>query len=83
MPKMRFAKQCAEELRKEDKNSQVSVYYIRRLVKMNLVPSVDVGSGRRLINYDALVRYLATGKAENAETVPEIAPFSLYHNKAR
>ena len=59
--RMRFPRQALEELRRMDPETPVSLAMIRRLVKTGTIPSVIVGNGRRrLINFDALLDYLAT-----------------------
>ena len=58
--RMRFPAQALEELRRADPDTPVSLKMIRRLMKTGAVPSVPVGGGtRRLVNYDALLTYLA------------------------
>lgn len=58
--RMRFPAQALEELRRDDPGTPVSLKMIRRLMKTGIVPSVPVGNGnRRLLNYDALLAYLA------------------------
>lgn len=56
--RMRFPAQALEELRREDPGTQVTLHYIRRLAATGRVPYVLIGR-RRLLNYDALVAYLA------------------------
>lgn len=56
--RMRFPAQALEELKKEDPNTSVTVNYIRALAKTGKVPVVMLGR-RHLINYDALLDYLA------------------------
>jgi hypothetical protein len=55
--RMRFAKQCVDELRRIDPSSRVSVHLVRCLAKRGVVASVQIGN-RNLINFDALLRYL-------------------------
>lgn len=62
--RMRFAKQAIEELRKEDPETRVTEHYLRKLIKTGAVPSVKIGNNRRLINYDALLEYLASPHEE-------------------
>lgn len=63
--RMRFPAQALEELRRDDPGTPVSLPMIRRLMKTGAVPSVPVGNGnRRLINYDALLSYLAAPGAD-------------------
>lgn len=56
--RMRYPKQALAELRKEDPDTGVTLHMIRALAKQGKVPSVKGGRGY-LINYDALVAYLA------------------------
>ena len=60
---MRFPAQALAELRKDDPDTPVSLNYIRRLAASGKVPVVMVGR-RRLINYDALLDYLAHPEPE-------------------
>lgn len=72
--RMRFPAQALDELRKSDPETQVSLKMIRRLVHTGAIPSVPVGNGsRRLLNYDALLDYLAAPPADKpAERVQGI-----------
>ena len=64
--RMRFPAQALEDLRKADPETPVTLNMIRRLMKTGAVPSVPVGGGkRRLVNYDALLAYLAAPVEEN------------------
>ncbi len=58
MVRMRFPAQALEELRKDDPDTPVTLNLIRTLVRRGTVPSVQVDRGR-LINYDALLDFLA------------------------
>ena len=57
--RMRFPPQALEELRRDDPNTKVTLNLIRTLVRQNIIPSVPIGR-RHLLNYDALVEYLAS-----------------------
>ncbi len=61
VPRMRGYKAAIAELKKRDPASAVSEYFLRRAVKQGLVPCVKAG-GRDLINFDALLAYLADPK---------------------
>jgi len=58
MARMRYAAQALELLRQEDPESCVSLNFIRSLAASGKIPVVQIGQ-RRLINYDALVEFLA------------------------
>ena len=60
---MRFPAQALDELRKDDPNTPVTLNYIRALAASGRVPVVKVGR-RRLINYDAMLEYLANPTEE-------------------
>lgn len=64
--RMRFAAQALEELHKEDPETPVTLHYVRSLAASGKVPVVRVGR-RRLINYDALLEYLANPTEEEPE----------------
>lgn len=75
MVRMRFASQALEELKREDPDTPITLNYIRTLARKGLVPCVEIGR-RRLINYDALLEYLAnpvSGKTEAAPGIRRIA----------
>ncbi len=63
---MRFPAQALEELRKDDPNTPVTLNYIRALAASGRVPVVKVGR-RRLINYDAMLEYLANPTEEHPQ----------------
>lgn len=63
---MRFPAQALEELRKDDPNTPVTLNYIRVLAASGRVPVVKVGR-RRLINYDAMLEYLANPTEEQSQ----------------
>lgn len=69
--RMRFPTQALEELRKDDPGTQVTLHYIRALARQGLIPCVQIGR-RRLLNYDALLEYLAHPIQEAPETVQGI-----------
>lgn len=62
-PRMRYPEQALAELKQEDPSTPVTVYMIRRLVAAGTVPSIQMGR-RRLLNYDALLAYLANPSAD-------------------
>ncbi len=73
--RMRFPAQALEELRRIDPETSVSLPMIRRLVKSGKVPSVPVGNGnRRLLNFDALLDFLAAPAEDKPEQVKGIRP---------
>lgn len=69
--RMRFPQQALEELKMDDPGTQVTLHYIRTIARQGLVPYVQIGR-RRLLNYDALLEYLAHPTQEAPETVQGI-----------
>lgn len=69
--RMRFPAQALEELKKDDPGTPVTLHFIRSLARQGLIPCVQVGR-RRLLNYDALVEYLANPSRDERETAPGI-----------
>lgn len=59
MARMRYAEQALELLKEEDPGTCVTLNYIRSLTASGKIPFVCNGPRRRLLNYDALVEFLA------------------------
>lgn len=66
VPRMRTAKEAAEEIRKVDPNTGITEYYVKQLALSGVIPSVMAGS-KRLINLDALFEYLQSHADEPTE----------------
>lgn len=60
MPRMRTAEKVLEEIKKQDPGTELTVSYIRRLIKAEAVPVVCVGR-KKLVDVDALIEKLADG----------------------
>lgn len=58
MARMRYPQQALELLKQEDPGTQVTLNFIRTLANNGSIPHVKVGR-RKLINYDALLEFLA------------------------
>ena len=71
MPRMRTVAKALEIIKAEDPGTEVSLYYIRRIVKAGAVPIATCGR-RVLVNVDALIELLASGYQLPAE--PELLP---------
>lgn len=56
-PRMRTIKGAVAFLKEQDPGSEITEYYIRRLVKTGEIPSLPVGC-KRLIDVDQLSDYL-------------------------
>lgn len=60
MPRMRLVKDAFEQLKKEDPETDITIYALRTIVKSGVVPTVRLGR-KLLINYDSLLDYLSFG----------------------
>lgn len=60
LPRMRTLDECYKELKQLDENTAVSKYFIRQLALSGAIPCVMCGA-KRLINFDALLIFLAKG----------------------
>lgn len=68
IPRMRTAAKVLEEIRADDPNSEVTLNYIRRIIRLGAVPVVECGR-KKLVNVDDVISLLASGY-----TIPEIEP---------
>ena len=57
LPRMRTIPQAVEELKKQDKDTAITVHYLRSLVKRGHIPSVNTGR-KILINLDTIGEYI-------------------------
>ena len=57
---MRTLDECYKELKQLDSNTSVTKYFIRQLALSGAIPCIMCGA-KRLINFDALISYLAKG----------------------
>lgn len=60
MPRMRLIKDAFEQLKKEDPETDITIYALRTIVISGVVPTVRLGR-KLLINYDSLLDYLSFG----------------------
>lgn len=56
-PRMRTASGAVAFLKEQDPGSEVTVHFVRHLIKTGALPSVPVGC-KRLVNVDLLLDYL-------------------------
>lgn len=61
-PRMRTAPGALEIIKEQDPGTDVTLHYLRRLIKTGAVPVVPVGR-KKLVNVDKLIDYL---KGESA-----------------
>ena len=67
--RMRYPEAALSELRKIDPDTSITLNYIRTLVASGKIPCHRIGR-RRLINFDALLEYLAKAEDEDQSTTP-------------
>lgn len=60
LPRMRTAERVLEEIKKEDPDSEVTLHYIRALIRAEAVPVVACGR-KKLVSVDAVMELLANG----------------------
>lgn len=60
LPRMRIAERVLEEIKKVDPETDVTLNYIRALIRAEAVPVVVCGR-KKLVNVDAVLELLASG----------------------
>ena len=60
IPRMRTAEKVLAEIKAVDPDSEVTLYYIRAMIKAGAVPVVSCGR-KKLVNVDAVMDLLASG----------------------
>lgn len=60
VPRMRTAERVLEEIKATDPNTEVTLYYIRALIRAKAVPVVCCGR-KKLVNVDSVMELLARG----------------------
>lgn len=68
IPRMRVATGVLKELRALDPETQVTLHYIRQIIKQKKVPVTEVGN-KKLVDVDKVIAFLAEGCT--TETPPE------------
>lgn len=60
VPRMRTAEKVLEEIKAADPHTEVTLYYIRALIRAEAVPVVCCGR-KKLVNVDSIMELLARG----------------------
>lgn len=60
IPRMRTAERLMDIIKEEDPNTEVTLHYIRQLIRTEAVPVVCCGR-KKLVNADAVLELLASG----------------------
>lgn len=56
-PRMRTAPGALQIIKEQDPGTEVTLHYLRRLIKTGAIPSVPVGR-KKLVNVDKLIEFL-------------------------
>lgn len=62
MQRMRTAEGVLALIKEQDPNTEISLYFIRHLIKSGKVPVIAAGR-KLLVNADATMEYIASGEA--------------------
>ena len=62
MPRMRTAGNVLKLIKEQDPGTEVTLHYIRHLIKTGAVPVTPVGT-KKLVDADAVMEYIAAGQA--------------------
>lgn len=77
MARMRTAGKVLEIIKEEDPDTEVTLHYIRQLIKTGTVPCVTVGR-KKLVDADLLIQRIAEGSVPAMTAAPpggsEIVP---------
>lgn len=68
IPRMRMATGVLAEIKEQDPDTQITLHYIRGIIKSEKVPVVKVGC-KKLVDVDKVLEYLERG--DNAEQVTD------------
>lgn len=68
-PRMRTAEKVLEIIKAEDPDTEVTLYYLRQMIRAEAVPVVSCGR-KKLVNADAVLELLASGYELPAEPGP-------------
>ena len=78
LPRMRSATRCLEEIKKIDPETEITLGYIRRLIRTEAIPVTKMGK-RLTVDLDQLIEYIANdraGKQQESKDEPAIRPVS-------
>lgn len=63
MARMRLVKDAYEQLKRDDPDTNITLYALRTIVKSGAIPTVQLGR-KTLLNYDSLLEYFNSGNGE-------------------
>lgn len=68
LPRMRTAAGVLDIIKEQDPGTEVTLHYLRHLIKTKQVPVTPVGC-KKLVDADAVIAYIATGQVPPASEV--------------
>lgn len=71
MPRMRLVKDAYEQLRKDDPDTNITMYALRTIVKSGVIPTVKLGR-KTLVNYDSLLEFFRNGDDVKSQPIGTI-----------
>lgn len=71
MPRMRLVKDAYEQLRKDDPDTNITMYALRTIVKSGVIPTVKLGR-KTLVNYDSLLEFFMNGDDVKSQSIGTI-----------
>lgn len=71
MLRMRFVKDAYEQLRKDDPDTNITMYALRTIVKSGVIPTVKLGR-KTLVNYDSLLEFFRNGDDVKSQPIGTI-----------
>lgn len=76
--KFRLIKEVYEELRKEDPDTEITLYGLTRLVKSGRIPSISIGK-KTLIRYEDVKKYLDVDFIKDSVKPDELKETTKHH----
>lgn len=72
LPRMRTAGKVLEIIKEEDPDTEVTLHYLRQLIKAGKVPVTPVGR-KKLVDADAVLKYIGAGQAAPSDVIEKVA----------
>ena len=70
LPRMRTAEKILNIIKAQDPDTEVTLHYIRDLIKSGKIPVTLVGR-KKLVDADRVIAYIAAGEPASVEDDPE------------
>lgn len=72
LPRMRTAGKVMEIIQEQDPDTDVTLHYIRNLIKTGEIPVTPVGR-KKLVDADAVIAHIAAGQAPPTSEAAKLA----------